>query len=169
MDISIVPTPSPLAENFESLGIAAITYAHPPVFTVEEGRDFKHRIPGGHTKNLFLKDKKEQLWLITALWDTAIDLKALPDQIGCDRVSFGSAERMDRAIGVTPGSVTPFALINDTQRTVRPILDMRLMAYDIVNCHPLKNDKTTGITPKDLLRFIEALGYDPLVVDFGLI
>jgi Ala-tRNA(Pro) deacylase len=169
MEVTVIDTPPPLAEKFSALGIQAVTYAHPPVFTVEEGKDFKHKIPGGHTKNLFLKDKKGQLWLITALWDTAIDLKSLPDKIGCDRVSFGSAERMEAAIGVTPGSVTPLALMNDLQKTVKPVFDSRLMDCGLVNCHPLKNDKTTGLSPQDLLKFIKGLGYNPLIIDFGAV
>ena len=165
--LKVIPTPDPLAEVFCRLGIETVTYSHPPVFTVEEGKDFKHLIPGGHTKNLFLKDKKEQLWLITALWDTQIDLKGLPEKIGCGRISFGSAERLLDALGVTPGSVTPLAVINDTSRKVRPVLDARLMACETVNCHPLLNDKTTCLSPKDLVRFMEDLGYSPLIVDFG--
>lgn len=162
-----IETPEPLASCFAALGIPAQSWGHPPVFTVAEGEEFKKQIPGGHTKNLFLKDKKGQLWLITALWDTVIDLKGLPDKIGCDRVSFGSPARLLEALGVAPGSVTPLALLNDTARKVRPVLDARLMACETVNCHPLKNDKTTTLTPQDLVKFLENMGYNPRIIDFG--
>ena len=163
----ITETPEPLASTFHSLDIPVTTYAHAPVFTVEEGRDFKHLIPGGHTKNLFLKDKKEKLWLVTALWDTEIDLKKLPARINAARVSFGNAALMEQVLGVTPGSVTPLAVINDSGRQVTPVLDARMLEQDLVNCHPLKNDKTTGLKPQDLVKFMESLGYTPLIVDFS--
>lgn len=160
----IIPTPEPLAGRFAALGIKAVTYAHPAVFTVEEGADFKHRIPGGHTKNLFLKDKKGQLWLVTAHAETAVDLKSLPAKIGAARLSFGSAERLRAALDVVPGSVTPLALINDAaQQSVRFVLDRRLMEFDTINCHPLRNDRTTCMAPADLVRFIENLGYTVLI------
>lgn len=162
-----IETPEPLAEIFRTQDISAITFSHAPVFTVAEGESFKRLIPGGHTKNLFLKDKKEKLWLITALWDTVIDLKGLPARIGCDRVSFGSPDRLLAALGVTPGSVTPLALVNDHDRRVTPVLDARLMDCDLVNCHPLLNDKTTSLAPQDLVKFMKNMGYDPLIVDFS--
>lgn len=165
--LAVVPTPESLAGMFEKQGIAATTYAHPPVFTVAEGEGFKSQIPGGHTKNLFLKDKKGTLWLVTALWDTVIDLKSLPERIGAARLSFASAELLGEKLGVIPGSVTPLALMNDRERLVRPVLDIRLMACDIVNCHPLRNDMTTGLSPAALLGFLGSLGYDPLIVDFA--
>jgi len=160
-------TPEPLAEKFAALNINAVTYSHPPIFTVEEGRDFKKDIPGGHTKNLFLKDHKGKLFLVTALWDTAIDLKKLPARLNAGRFSFGSAPLLAEVLGVTPGSVTPLAVVNDLLRRVTPVLDARMMEEQTVNCHPLKNDKTTGLTPQDLVRFMESLGYNPLIVDFS--
>jgi Ala-tRNA(Pro) deacylase len=163
VQIDIIPTPDPLGALFAQLGIAAVTYAHPAVFTVAEGEGFKHRIPGGHTKNLFLKDKKDQLWLVTAAAYTAVDLKGLPELIGAGRLSFGSPERLLDALGVPPGSVTPLALLNDTQRRVRFVLDEKLTQCSTVNCHPLRNDMTTCLAPQDLLRFLQHLGYDPLV------
>jgi len=163
----IIPTPSPLAAKFDALGIRTVTYQHPPVFRVGEDDDFIHLIPGGHSKNLFLKDKKDQVWLVTALQDTVIDLKWLRGHLGCTALSFGNAELMDRLLGVTPGSVTPFGLIHDAQKEVRPVLDARLMTCDSVNFHPLKNDKTTNITPSDLMRFMRDLGFEPRVVDFA--
>jgi len=161
--IDIIKTPEPLGALFLQLGIEAVTYAHPAVFTVAEGEGFKHLIPGGHTKNLFLKDKKDQLWLVTAAAYTAVDLKGLPELIGAGRLSFGSPERLQGALGVAPGSVTPLALVNDTQRRVCFVLDEKLMQCSTINCHPLRNDMTTCLAPDDLLRFLRHLGYDPLV------
>jgi len=162
-----IETPDPVAGILSELGISAVTYAHAPVFTVEEGRDFKHLMPGGHTKNLFLKDHKGKLFLVTALWDTQIDLKKLPARLNAGRFSFGSAALLEEILGVTPGSVTPLAVMNDSARQVTPVLDARMMTEEIVNCHPLKNDKTTALSPKDLLKFMESFGYAPIVVDFS--
>ncbi|HEY3798172.1 MAG TPA: YbaK/EbsC family protein [Caulobacteraceae bacterium] len=151
---------------FDALGVAHHTLEHPPVFRVGEGDDFKAQLPGGHTKNLFLKDAKGQLWLISALQDTRIDLKALPAAIGSGRLSFGAAPLMEEVLGVTPGSVTAFALINDTDHRVRFVLDAGLAAADPVNFHPLSNDATTAISQADFRAFLAALGIEPLVVDF---
>lgn len=148
-------------------GIAHSTLDHPPVFRVEDGREIKAALPGGHTKNLFLKDNKGQLWLVTALGETRIDLKALPAAIGSARLSFGSAERLYEALGVTPGSVTPFALINDTQRKVRLVLDAALLRAEPVNFHPLSNDATTAVSTAGFKAFLDALGIEALVVDFA--
>lgn len=167
--LTLIPTPDPLAAAFAGLGIETTTYAHRPVFTVEEGADFKKLIPGGHTKNLFLKDKKDKIWLVTALDETVIDLKKLPGHINGARLSFGNAELMSEVLGVTPGSVTPLALLNDANRQVTPILDQRLMSHEIMNCHPLRNDRTTCLKPQDLVKFMKHLGYDPLIVDFSAI
>jgi len=164
-----IATPDPLAKKFAELGIESVTYEHPAVFTVEEGKDFKNQIPGGHTKNLFLKDKKDKIWLVTALWDTKIDLKKLPARINAARLSFGNAALLQALLGVIPGSVTPLGLINDKGKQVSPVLDKRLMDHEVINCHPLRNDRTTGIKPQDLVKFMQALGYDPLIVDFSRI
>ena len=150
-------------------GIAHKTLDHPPVFRVEEGLEIKAALPGGHTKNLFLKDAKDQLWLICALGETAIDLKALPPVIGAARLSFGSAERLYDALGVTPGSVTAFALINDKDRRVRLVVDAALLATDPVNFHPLTNAATTAISKDHFLRFLDALKIEPMVVDFAVL
>lgn len=165
--VEVVATPDSLANRFRQLGISATTYAHPPVFTVEEGQDFKCQIPGGHTKNLFLKDKKGRCWLVTALQDTVIDLKWLPQRINAARLSFGNPDLLKEMLGVTPGSVTALALVNDTQKKVCPVLDRRLFDCKTVNCHPLTNEMTTNISPQDLLIFMKSLGFDPLIVDFA--
>ena len=152
---------------FDRLGIAHRTAEHAAVFRVGEGEEVKAALPGGHTKNLFLKDAKGQLWLVSALQDARIDLKALPAAIGSARLSFGSPERLHEALGVTPGSVTAFALINDPQHRVRFVLDAGLAAADPVNFHPLANTATTAISQRDFRRFLEALGVTPLIVDFA--
>jgi len=147
------------------LGIAHRTVEHPAVFRVGEGEAVKSALPGGHTKNLFLKDSKGQLWLISALQDTRIDLKALPKAIGAARLSFGSPGAMATALGVTPGSVTAFALINDADHAVRFVLDQALADADPVNFHPLVNTATTAVSQADFRRFLSALGVEPLIVD----
>lgn len=151
---------------FEAHGIQASTLDHPPVFRVEEGLEIKKALPGGHTKNLFLKDAKGQLWLISALGETAIDLKRLHHVIGSGRLSFGPQDMMVETLGVT-GGVTAFGLINDTERRVRFMLDKALADSDPVNFHPLGNDATTAISQADFRRFLAALGVEPLIVDFA--
>src|SRR5262245_11212771 len=119
------------------LGIETVTVEHPALFTVEESKRLRGDIPGAHSKNLFLKCKKGTLWLVVALESTAVDLKTLHGRLGCGRLSFGSAELLEEVLGVTPGSVTPFSVINDTRSQVRVVLDQALMAYDRLNFHPL--------------------------------
>ncbi len=159
-------TPDALFAYLDSLGIRHTTTQHRPVFTVEEGADLKAKMPGGHSKNLFLKDKKGALFLLCALADSAIDLNAVSKLIGAGRFSFGSAERLQENLGVTPGSVTIFALINDPERKVTLLLDEGFFAHDPVNFHPLRNDATTAISPADLLKFIRALGREPIRLAF---
>ena len=151
---------------FDQLGIAHRTLEHPAVFRVGEGDEIKAALPGGHTKNLFLKDAKGQLWLVSALQDARIDLKALPRAIGAARLSFGSADLMQETLGVTPGSVTAFGLINDADRRIRFVLDAGLAAADPVNFHPLTNTATTAISQADFRRLLAAIGVEPLIVDF---
>ena len=155
-----------LFELLDRLGVAHRTLEHPAVFHVGEGDDVKASLPGGHTKNLFLKDAKGQLWLISALQDTRVDLKALPKTIGSAKLSFGSAELMAGTLGVTPGSVTAFGLINDEGRRVRFVLDARLAEADPVNFHPLVNTATTAISQAGFRAFLAALGIEPLIVEF---
>ena len=148
-------------------GVDHATTEHPAVFTVAEGEAIKAALPGGHSKNLFLKDDKGQLWLISALGETAIDLKTLPGVIGSARLSFGSPERLLDALGVTPGSVTALALINDPDHAVRFVLDAALADADPVNFHPLANTATTAISRAGFRRFLAALGVTPMIVDFA--
>ena len=148
-------------------GVAHATAEHPAVFTVAEGEAIKAALPGGHSKNLFLKDARGQLWLISALGETAIDLKTLPGVIGSARLSFGSPERLFDALGVTPGSVTALALVNDPDHAVRFVLDAALAEADPVNFHPLANTATTAISQAGFRRFLAALGVTPMIVDFA--
>jgi len=148
------------------LGVAQTTHDHPAVFTVGESGAIKAEIPGAHTKNLFLKDAKDQLWLVSAEGHAEIDLKRLHTVIGSARLSFGKAELMAQTLGVAPGSVTAFGLINDTDRRVRFVLDRTLAEADRVNFHPLTNTATTSVSGEGFRRFLAAVGVTPLVVDF---
>ena len=159
-------TPEDLFARFDALGIGYTTTKHRPVFTVEEGADLKAAMPGGHSKNLFLKDKKGALFLLSALGDTQIDLNAVSKLIGAGRFSFGNAELLMQHLGVTPGSVTLFALINDPERKVRLILDEGLFGHDVVNFHPLSNDATTAVSPADMLKFARDTGHEPIRLAF---
>ena len=147
--------------------VAHRTTEHAPVFKVAEGEAIKATIPGGHSKNLFLKDARGQLWLISALGETAIDLKRTAGAIGAAKLSFGSPERLYAALGVTPGSVTALALINDPQHAVRFVIDAALLASDPLNFHPLTNHATTSLPREGFLAFLTALGRTPQVVDFS--
>ena len=152
----------------DRLGVAHETVDHPAVFRVGEGEEIKAAIPGLHTKNLFLKDAKGQLWLISAADRTVIDLKRLHAVIGSARLSFGSAALMEETLGVTPGSVTAFALINDqAEHRVRFVLDRVLADGERVNFHPLTNTATTGVDQPGFRAFLAAVGVSPTVVDFA--
>jgi Ala-tRNA(Pro) deacylase len=148
-------------------GIAQTTHEHPAVFTVAEGPQIKAAMPGAHTKNLFLKDKKGRLWLISARQDTVIDLKNLHRVIGSDRLSFGNPELMAQVLGLTPGSVTAFGLINDKDRRVTFVLDKALADAELVNFHPLINTATTAVSADGFRKFLAAIGVEPIVVDFA--
>ena len=160
-------TPDELFAALDRLGIAHPTVTHQPLFTVEQSQSLRGQIPGGHTKNLFLKDVRGQLWLISALGETAIDLKRLHTVIGSARLSFGSADLMLETLGVTPGSVTAFGLINDVEHRVRFVLDAALAQADPVNFHPLVNDATTAVSQAGFRRFLASLGITPMIVDFA--
>jgi Ala-tRNA(Pro) deacylase len=159
-----------LFARLTALGIAVTTYHHPPVFTVEEARTIRGDIPGGRSKNLFLRDKKGTMWLLAAPADRAIDLKALAPLLDArGRLSFGSDERLMKYLGVTSGAVSPFAVINDVDRQVQVVLDRPLLETEPLNFHPLDNTMTTSIGAGDFLRFLNALGHDPMIVDLGQI
>lgn len=148
-----------------ALGIAVTTREHAPVFTVGESQALRDAIPGGHTKNLFVKDKKGRHFLLTVEEDAEIDLKTIHQVIGGQgRVSFGKPEDMMRLLGVVPGAVTAFGVFNDTGGEVTLILDEALMRHDVINAHPLRNDRTTSIARDDLLAFVRSTGHEPLVL-----
>jgi Ala-tRNA(Pro) deacylase len=157
-------TPADLFAFLDKLGIAHPTVAHAPLFTVEESQALRGTIPGAHTKNLFLKDKKNALFLVTALEDADIELKSLHRRLGASgRFSFGSADLMRATLGIEPGAVTPLAAMNDGERQVSVVLDAALMQHTSINCHPLTNTMTTTIARADLIRFLEATGHPPRI------
>ncbi len=161
----MLTTKDEILARLAELGIEARTALHPPVFTVEEAQAHTHHLPGGHCKNLFLKDKKDRIWLVTCLDEQQVDLNRLSKLLGAARFSFGRAELLREVLGVTPGSVTPLALVNDPDRRVTAVLDTKLLTHELVNCHPLVNDATTTLKSADLLRFVRATGHEPVLLD----
>ena len=155
-------TPAELFAFLDGLGIAHRTVTHPPLFTVEQSRALRGTIPGGHTKNLFLKDKKGSLFLLTTEEEATVELKSLHRRLGAGgRFSFGSADLLRETLGVEPGAVTPFGAINDTGARVTVVLDAAVMAHATINCHPLVNTMTTAIARDDLVKFLRATGHEP--------
>lgn len=157
-------SPADLFAFLDNLGIPHTTVSHPPLFTVEQSRALRGRIPGGHTKNLFLRDKKDALFLVVAEEDALIDLKTLHRRLDAGRFSFGSADLLRDVLGVEPGAVTPFAAINDVARRVAVVLDAPMMRHEILNYHPLDNTMTTSIARDDLVKFLAATGHPPRIV-----
>jgi Ala-tRNA(Pro) deacylase len=157
-------SPADLFAFLDRHGIAHKTVTHPPLFTVEQSRAMRGKVPGGHTKNLFLRDKKGVLYLMVALEDAVIDLKGLHRRLGASgRFSFGSADLLRAVLGVEPGAVTPFAAINDVERQVTVVLDAAMMRHEVLNYHPLDNTMTTTIDGADLVKFLEATGHPPRI------
>ncbi|MEM7460470.1 MAG: YbaK/EbsC family protein [Pseudomonadota bacterium] len=160
-------SPADLFAFLDTHEIAHMTVEHAATFTVEEGRHLKASMPGGHSKNLFMKDKDDTLVLISAWAESQLRLNQLHKLIGTRRLSFGSAELMQDCLGVAPGSVTAFGLMNDTQNRVKFVVDAALMRFDQVNFHPLVNTATTSISQADLHRFVAATGHSLMEVDFS--
>ncbi len=156
-----------LLRRLDELGMQTRSIFHPPVFTVEEAKALRGQIDGAHIKNLFLRNKKGAMWLLVCLEDRQLDLKALGEALGSGRLSFGSAERLMQHLGVPAGAVTPFAVINDKAGAVKVVLDRDMLEVAPVNAHPLVNDMTTSIAPEDLVRFLEAEGHAPEVMDLA--
>lgn len=150
------------------LGIAYETVEHPAMFTVEDGRAIDHLIPGMPCKNLFLKDKKGKLWLVVMPGHKRAQLTPLEKTIGSARLSFGKPDLLQNVMGITPGSVTPFALMNDTARQLTVVLDSDMMNAERVNFHPLRNTASTALQACDLLKFVKSLSYEPLIADCGI-
>lgn len=149
----------------DEMGIATMTVEHPPLRTIEDSRRLRGNLNGGHVKNLFLKDKKGGYWLLAALEHTLIDLRVAAALLQAPRFSFASAAELDGILGIAPGAVSPFAAINDADGRVRVVLDRRVLDVDRLNCHPLRNDRTTTLAASDLLRFLEAVGHPPRIID----
>jgi Ala-tRNA(Pro) deacylase len=157
-------TPAELFAYLDRLGIAHVTVTHPPLYTVEQSQALRGQIPGGHTKNLFLNDKKDALFLVTAPEDSVIELKSLHRRLGAGgRFSFGSADLMLETLGVEPGAVTPFGALNDLNHRVTIVLDKALMEHATINCHPLVNTMTTSIPREGLVAFLIATGHPPRI------
>jgi len=158
-------TPAALLEYFDELGLETTTVDHEPVFTVEQARRLRGALPGCHTKSLFLRNKKGGMWLVTTEADRQIDLKQLGISLDAGRLGFASPERLMRHLGVIPGAVTPFAVINDATGDVRVALDREMLDQEPLNFHPLDNARTTAIGKAGLLRFLAATGHEPLILE----
>lgn len=158
-------SPSELLDHLDGLGIETETHRHEAVFTVAQSASVKGAIPGAHSKNLFLKDRRGRLFLVVAKDDTRIDLKRLHGVVGASgKLSFGSADLLREALGVEPGSVTPFAAVHDREARVAVVLDAELMRQGRLNFHPLVNTMSTGISGPDLVAFLRATGHEPAIV-----
>ncbi len=158
--------PDELFDSLAKLNIEITTVEHPPLFTVEDSQKLRGQIVGGHTKNLFLKDKKNNFFLVTVAEDAVVDLKNLHKLVGgSSRLSFGKPEKLMQYLGVTPGSVTAFSVINDINGVVKLVIDKSLLENDIVNCHPLVNTATTSIATGDLLRFLKSVNHQPEILN----
>lgn len=151
---------------FERHAIAYTHNTHPPLHTVEESRHLRGDLPGAHVKNMFLKDKKGQLWLVTCMEYRKIRIRDLEKQIGAAKASFGKPELLWDTLGIRPGAVSPFGLINDPDHVVRVVLDQQMLAIDPINAHPLHNEATTTLGAADFRRFFDITGHEPLIVDF---
>ena len=156
-------TPNELFAFLDRLGIVHATVTHAPLFTLEQSQALRGTIPGGHTKNLFLKDKKDAVFLVVAPEDARVDLKTLHHRLGAGRFSFGSAALLEELLGVSPGAVTAFGAINDTSARVNVVLDAGLMHQPTINCHPLVNTMTTSVARDDLVKFLQATGHVPRI------
>jgi Ala-tRNA(Pro) deacylase len=153
-----------LMAKLRDLGISTSTVEHAPLHTVEEARRLRGDLPGGHVKNLFLKDLKKNYWLIVALEEASVDLKATAQMLEAKKFSFASPAELDQYLGIAPGAVSPFAVINDQEGIVSLVLDERVMDYSPLNFHPLRNDRTTAVTPPDFIKFLDATGHAPRLI-----
>jgi Ala-tRNA(Pro) deacylase len=160
-------TPEQLLRRLDALGIAHRTVSHAPVCTVAEAAAARGNLPGGHCKSLFLKDKKGGFWLAVMLEERRVSLAKLAARLAAPRLSFGGGGELYARLGVRPGSVTPFALVNDVEHRVTAVLDRAMLDHDPLNYHPLSNDRTTAIAPPELLRFIAACGHRPRILDLA--
>jgi len=160
-------TAEDLFRRLDNLGIAHSTVDHPPLFTVQQSRELRGELPGAHVKNLFLRNKKGRMWLLTCLEDREIDLKSLRGELGTSSLSFVSPDRLMQYLGVIPGAVSPFGVVNDSECEVQVVLDSTLMEMDPLNFHPLDNSRTTAVSADGLLRFLESTGHPPKFINFN--
>jgi Ala-tRNA(Pro) deacylase len=160
-------TSDELLARLSSLGIAYVNHEHPPLFTVEESRALRGDLPGGHVKNLFLRDKTKSFWLLTTLEDTRIDLKAMAQRLEAGRFTFANETQLMEHLGITPGAVSPLAAVNAPAGAISIVLDTALMRADPLNLHPLRNDRTTAMSAADLVTFLKSCGHAPRLLDFS--
>lgn len=151
---------------FAAHGIAWTHHAHPPLHTVEESQALRGDLPGAHVKNMFLKDKKGAVWLVTCLEHRRIRIRDLEKQLGAQKCSFAKPDLLWAYLGIRPGAVSPFGLINDPEHRVQPVLDRQMLNAEVLNAHPLHNEATTAVSRADFLRFFEITGHTPVIVDF---
>lgn len=155
-----------LMSKLEELGIVTTTIEHVPVMTVQEAQAQRQHLPGGHAKNLFVKDRKKAYWLLVAEEEQSINLKATAQMLGAEKFSFASAAELEEILGIKPGAVSPFALINDVDGRVSVVLDQHLLQASPLNFHPLRNDRTTAIAKEDFLKFLERINHSPRIIEF---
>jgi len=166
IDGSAAYSPNQLLEQLEQLGISVSTIQHEPLRTVADAKKLRVSLPGAHTKNLFLRNKKGRMWLVTCLEDRTLDLKALARSIGARQLSFGSSKRLMQYLGIVPGAVSPFAVLNDKTAAVTVVLDTALRELTPLNIHPLDNSQTTTISCEDAVRFLTHIDHPPSWFDF---
>lgn len=159
-------TSDELLARLDSLGIRYKNHTHPPLFTVEDAKALRGDLPGGHVKNLFLRDKRQRFWLLTTLEDTRLDLKAMAARLEAGRFTFANEVQLMAHLGIAPGAVSPLAAVNDTAQAVTVVLDQALLAVDPLNLHPLRNDRTTTMSGADLITFLKSCGHAPQVIAF---
>ena len=163
---SIPVDPDALFAFLQGIKITVTTSHHPALFTVEDSQELRGELEGGHTKNLFLKDKKGNYFLLTAQENSQVNLKTLHKIVGgSSRLSFGNAEMLLELLGVTPGAVTALGVINDRENRVKFVIDKTLLENEKINCHPLTNEATTTLFTRDLIKFAQVCGHNPLIVD----
>lgn len=160
-------TSDELLARLTALKIAYVSHSHPPLFTVEDAKALRGDLPGGHVKNLFLRDKSRRYWLLTTLEDQKIDLKAMAKRLDAGRFTFANEEELKRLLGITPGAVSPLAAVNDTGGDVSVVLDSALLSVDPLNLHPLRNDRTTAMSGADLVTFLKDCGHSPRIFAFA--
>jgi Ala-tRNA(Pro) deacylase len=156
-----------LLAHLDSLRIATKTASHPPLHTVEDSKRLRGELPGGHVKNLFLRDKRGRHWLLTTLEDTRVDLKEMARRLDAGKFSFANHDALASLLGIAPGAVSPLAVINDTAQQVTVVLDEALLDHDPLNVHPLRNDRTTALASADLVRFLTSCGHAPTILRFA--